>query len=388
MSFEITLQIFSGGFLGKPVSFETVERKLNAVLPRLPVSRVFMGWAPGKELYEKTAELLAKQNIEFYLWLPVFSETGSLRPQSALVDFYGRKLKGNTGHAEEDFSFCCPNVPANIENVLDIFEREFSSIPFTGIFLDKIRYPSFAQGFTSVFSCFFPHCLALYKKENFDIEELKNILCASTDLKIKNYQINGIYEFEDLRISNFFSLKAAFIFRSLEYVSRYFKEKGYSVGFDVFAPFLSFFIGQDLPALSTLCDFMKPMMYRATQAPAGLPFETEMLLAETVGADRNKRKSFYTMLGIDGKKIPFDLAFSSKELEKLVQVSACPVFAGIEINRKKDLAEVYPDYIEETIRAYARARVQGLALSWDLLDAPEDNILKTAEEIKKIHNQD
>ena len=375
--------------MGKPVSFKTVEEKLNSVLPRFSVQKLFMGWAPGRELYEKTAELLAKQNIEFYLWLPVFSESGGLRSQSGLVDFQGRRPKDGRGHADEDFAFCCPNVPQNIQNVLDIFEKEFSSVPFTGVFLDKIRFPSFAQedghGFAAVFSCFCPHCLALYEKENIDIEELKNALLktralpagpgsTSAPLGIRTYRPNGNYEFEDPGISKFFSLKKAFISQNLERLSSYFRGKGYSVGFDVFAPFLSPFVGQDLPALSGICDFIKPMIYRSTQAPAGLPFETEKLLAGTVGANAKGRGAFYEILGLDGEKKPFDLGFAAKELESLIAASACPIYAGVEINRKKGLAEVYPDYIEESLQAYSRAGVHGFALSWDLLDAPEENI--------------
>jgi len=394
MSCEIILQIFSGGFLSEPVSYQAVERKLDSVLDRLPVRTVIMGWARDKALYEKTAQYLAKRNVEFYFWFPVFSETGSVRSQSGLEDFLLRRQKAggeNGSHTEEDFSFCCPNDPQNIENILDLFQREFSSIPFTGVFLDKIRFPSFAQGsgqglqsgFGSVFSCFCPNCLELYKKENFDNEELKDSLFrpSTAPLGIKKYRGNGVYDFEDPRIAKFFSIKAAFIYNRLELLSNYFRGKGYGIGFDVFAPFLSAFVGQDLKVLSGLCDFMKPMMYRATNAPAGLPFETEMLLRETVGNDIGKRNAFYKVMDLDGEKKPFDLDFAAKELKKLAAVSACPVYAGMEINRKKNLAEVYPDYIEETITAYAPTGVRGFALSWNLLDAPEENIAKVIDVI-------
>ena len=168
MDSEIVLQIFSGGFLGKTVSFEAVEQKLLSVLPRLPVRKVIMGWSPDKLLYDKTAGLLAKKDIDFFLWFPVFSETGALKTQSPLVDLRGRKLESGEAKAGEDFAFCCPNHPQNIENVIDIFEKHFASGLFTGVFLDKIRYPSFAQGRENVFSCFCPQCQVKYEEEKFD----------------------------------------------------------------------------------------------------------------------------------------------------------------------------------------------------------------------------
>lgn len=400
---EIILQIFSGGFSGGAVSYEVVEKKLLSALPGLNVKKVIMGWAPEKALYEKTAELLAKRNIEFYLWFPVFSETGTIRPLQPLVDLWDRQLAGPKGgvaindgvindgaldggaiNGGEDFSFCCPNSPRNIEKILDIFESEFASIPFTGIFLDKIRYPSFAQedGMSGVFSCFCPHCQGKYFKAKFNFENLKEALSrrVSAPLGITNYRGNGYYVFEDPVIAEFFSLKAAFIYRYLAQLCDYFRERGLKIGFDVFAPFLSPFVAQDLPKLSELCDFMKPMMYRLTNAPAGLPFETDALLWETGCVTPHERQRFYDLLGLNSREEHFDLAFAVKELTNLNTSSACPIYAGMEINRKKDIAEVYPDYIEETARAYAGTGIRGLTLSWDLLEAPEENI----EAVKKI----
>ena len=383
MEYEIVLQIFSGGFLGETVLYETVEQKLNSVLPRLPVKKVIMGWSPGTTLYEKTAAFLAKKEIEFYLWLPVFSETGMIRAQSPLADFRGSVPERAVGHKNEDFSFCCPNDPQNLRNVIDIFEREFAGTPFTGVFLDKIRYPSFAQGQKSVFTCFCPHCQAKYRNENFDSDRLKDALSAPapSPLGITAYRGNGAYSFEDNSISKFFALKAAFIFEGLKELCQYFRGKNLKIGFDVFAPFLSVFTGQDLPLLSGLCDFMKPMMYRITNAPAGLPFELEALLRETNGPMDSKKRLMYDFLGLDPDKKDVDLAFVVNEAVNLASSTACPVYPGIEINRIKNLAEVHPDYIEGTVRAYARAGIRSFVLSWDLLNAPPENIERVIDVI-------
>ena len=391
MNHEIILQIFSGGFLGKPVPYEKVEQKLLSVLSRLPVAKVIMGWALDRELYERTAAFLAKRGIDFYVWFPVFSETGALRPLSGLVDFHGSRVEGGGTHSDEDFSFCCPNSKQNIDSILDIFEREFAPVPFNGIFLDKIRFPSFAQGqrpgqgWSSVFSCFCPKCMALYEQEGFKPEQLKKALSqsASTPLGIKEYHGNGNYSFEAPVVSRFFSLKAAFIFQNLKRICRYFREKGLGIGLDVFAPFLAPFTGQDLMALSGLAGFIKPMMYRATRAPAGLPYETEMLLRETGCDGDEKRQKFFKLLGLDSEQKPFDLAFSANELKQTAAASSCPVYAGVEINRKKKIAEVYPGYIKETIDAFSRTGIRGFTLSWDLLDAPEENITAVADTINR-----
>ena len=388
MECEVILQIFSGGFSGNAVHYDEVEKKLLSVLPILPVRKVIMGWAPDKAIYARTAEFLAKKNIDFFLWFPVFSETGAFRQLDPLVDLYGAPLENVRSQTAEDFSFCCPNNPQNIERILDIFESEFTSICFSGVFLDKIRYPSFAQGQQSVFSCFCPHCLKEYKTKKFEALHLKNVLSrpASSPLGITSYPGNGEYAFSENDVSRFFSLKAGFIFQSMRQICAFFRERGLKIGFDVFAPYLSPFVGQNLPVLSSLCDFIKPMMYRITHAPAGLPFEMEALLRQTGSVDSAKRQFFYDVLGFDPGKKDFDLDFAVKELSALSSSSACPVYAGVEINRKKDLAEVYPDYIEETILAYARTGIQGFVLSWDLLSMPAENLIRTGEVMKKINN--
>ena len=396
MELEITVQIFSGSYLKQNISYEDAERKLDSILSRLPVTKVKMGWSPDKTLYEKTADYLAKRNINFYFWFSVFSETGAIRKLDSLVDFNKQVLINHDDKTNENFAFFCPNSEKNIEKIIDIFNSNFASLPFSGIFLDKIRFPSFANkhGFNGVFSCFCPECKAVYENENFDIKKLKHALSSvfSSPLGITEYCGNGKYIFDDDTLSEFFRIKADIIYKKLKQLCLFFKQKKYSIGFDVFAPFLSTFVGQDLKRLSSLCDFLKPMMYRITHAPAGLPFETQALLQQTGILNAEKIKRFYQLLGInfdsDEKstsiKKPFNLAFSAKELKNLCKVSACPVYAGIEINRVKDIAETDSSYIKETIKAYVDSGVQGMALSWNLLDMPDDNIDKTIDVINKL----
>ena len=395
MDYEITVQIFSGSFLEETASCKQIEKKLDFVLSRMAISKVIMGWSPYPYLYENTASYLAKKNIDFYLWFPVFSENSGLTELGPLIDYKGEHIHSRGEHCNEDFIFCCPNNEQNIEKILEKFEQKYNSIPFTGVFLDRIRYSSFANGqgfgygFRNVFSCFCPHCLEYYKKGNFNIDQLKEALSCQTSLPlgITGYSGNGAYTFENSIISDFFSLKAGIIYKSLSRICRYFREKGLGIGFDVFAPFLSPFVGQDSVSLSGLCDFIKPMMYRATSAPAGIPFELEALLRET-NVNTNNRKNYYDLMNINPDKKPFDLAFTINELQNLNASSVCPVHAGIEINRKKNLADVHPGYIEETINAYTGTGIRGFALSWNILDAPEENIEKTAEIIGKIIAQE
>ena len=145
---------------------------------------------------------------------------------------------------------------------------------------------------------------------------------------------------------------------------------GYKVGLDVFAPFMSYFVGQDIPALSRLCDFVKPMMYGATFAPAGLPFELEALNAAT--AATNGGHEFCKTLRLDPDMRPFDFEFIQREVKHLANACSCPVYAGVEINRIPGIADTDPAYVKNALSACSDA--SGYVLSWNMLDAPMEHI--------------
>jgi hypothetical protein len=46
---------------------------------------------------------------------------------------------------------------------------------------------------------------------------------------------------------------------------------------DLYAPFMAPFVGQDYEILARHADFIKPMLYRQTFAPAGMGFEYDLL---------------------------------------------------------------------------------------------------------------
>ena len=375
MGKEIILQIFSGGFAENPATYESIMQKLEPVVSQIRVTKVIMGMSVDPELYSKIRDYLYRNDIEFYFWLPVFAELDALKKGMPLVDYQG-KDKGDYQLMErEDFTFYCPNHPQNFLNVLQIFEENYASIGFTGVFLDKIRYSTFANGLNNVLTCFCPFCQIKYKEARFDpyvLEEaIKMLPQKSTPFGIVAYQ-QGRYTFDDDRWNKFFYLKNQFITNALRGICQYFSEKNYKIGLDVFSPFVTHFIGQDIPELSTFTDFIKPMMYRVTNAPAGLPFELEAFIKETAFNEAQK-ESFYKILGFDAKKEPFDLDFSVKELDDLVKQSKAPIYPGVEINRAT-IAPVTPAYIEETIKAYTQANVKGFVLSWNLLNAPQENI--------------
>lgn len=381
---KVIVQIFTGGFKNKEIKFNDIKHKLLELLDCIEIEKVIMGWSVDKELYIETKKLLKKYNVELYLWLPCFSEIGLLEKSNLLVDYTGKEVKGYALQEDENFEFYCPNNKENIENIKKVYNTYFSEIDFDGIFLDKTRYGSFSNKLNGVFNCFCKDCLPIYKASNIDkkslIMEMKNMSSEvigneNTPFGITEYT-NGKYKFKNKIWEDFFEIKNKNIYNALADISNYFKNKGLKIGIDTFSPFISYFVGQDLERLQEVADFIKPMMYRVTKAPAGLPFEFERLVDESVHGNKELAKeSFLEILGIkEYRGDVYPISFVLKEIDFMTKNLATDIYVGIEINKKEIIAPVTPKYISENISNINKTAVKGYVLSWDLLSAPKENI--------------
>ena len=374
------IQIFAGGYRGPRASFYEVRTALERLPAELELSGVIMGWAPGKALYRETLAYLAAKGVPLYLWMPVFSETSILADCDPLINLEGEALRGPQTDEAENFEFCCPASRRNADNVYGIFKRHFADIGFNGVFLDKIRYPSPANRPWEWRVCFCPFCLQEYKRRELSADELRlaseRLPQAAAPFTAVSYD-GGRYRFADSAWERFFKAKSNMVAAAVKALSGRFREEGYRVGLDVFAPFLSPFVGQDLAALSGCCDWIKPMMYQNTYAPAGLPFETDALCRTGCA---NPADSWFTAMTGGGRKPP-PAAFLRRELEMLLKLSACPVYPGLEVNRIPRIADITPENIKRWVELLPED-TPGVVLSWNMLKAPEDNIKAAARALR------
>lgn len=388
---EIIVQISTGGYLEHKVTHEAVCGKLMQLLGTIAVSKVIIGWSCSRELYEHVTGFLRQRGIECYLWLPVFSETGVLKADTGkLVDDTGTEAESYCLTDGENFEFYCPDQQRNITSFLQIYEEHFDGLGFDGVFLDKIRYGSFSNGLGGVFSCFCPACMKRYQECGIDVDELKHQMGLVRDgaggygeqvLGITAYD-KGNYTFAHPVWEKFYRKKAEDIARALKTVTGYFHDRGMKVGMDTFAPYLAYFAGQDMKRLAPMADFIKPMMYRITNAPAGMPFETDCLIRETVrcngtqmgmDARTRARKAFFEVLGChDTGTEAFDLDFTARELTYMTGLGI-PVYCGIEINCN-EAAPSSPEYLRETMEGLKQVDMEGYVLSWDLMGATDGNL--------------
>jgi hypothetical protein len=170
-----------------------------------------------------------------------------------------------------------------------------------------------------------------------------------------------------------FDYKCDAVFHSLERLCAYFRRKGLKIGLDLFAPFMAYFVGQDYYRLIQLADFVKPMFYNITNAPAGIPFEINMYANAFDNDAQNAEKRKEQFLSYIG----YGNSFINNEIAGIRKIIAANdfktmLYAGIEINYDEDIAPVTEDYIRKSVKAAGGA--DGIVASWDLNTIPDSHI--------------
>ena len=143
---------------------------------------------------------------------------------------------------------------------------------------------------------------------------------------------------------------------------------GMKIGFDLFAPAFGYFCGQNAQELRLFADFVKPMMYRHTDAPAGLPFERErMILAvgEQVGGQMDQ---------LVGDSREHFKGFVTQELNWLKLQEGCEVWPGIEANYIEPIALIRPGELLENLQLLTSLGYDTMVASWNLNKIPEENL--------------
>ena len=131
-------------------------------------------------------------------------------------------------------------------------------------------------------------------------------------------------------------------------------------GLDLYAPLLSRFTGQNYELISKEADFIKPMLYRKTEAPAGIGYEYR-LLKQSLPHTQNY------------PEINTDLSFLHSQLSEFADLP-CRKYPGIEINYREDIARTDEQYVRESLKAVKESGMDGAVLAWDIMLAPDSHI--------------
>ncbi|MBR6416184.1 MAG: hypothetical protein IKS22_08785 [Bacteroidales bacterium] len=356
------VQVSLGGWNHADYPVERIISRLDSVSNLIPVEKVIIGWTLDKQLYRTLGDHLHSKGIDMLLWFPVFAETEDICDNSVAVDLWGRTPANYDLAAGEGFRFNCPSDPANASRLVDFYDREFSDCGFDGIFLDRIRTQSFVGGVSGILSCGCPICEERFFSQGVKLEDVRKEWESKGDafFSVSGYSPKEGFVFTNPIASDFFMAKGHIVSSSVATIADSFRARGLEVGMDLYAPFMAPFVGQDYGVLSLHADFIKPMLYRKTNAPAGMGFEYDLLRKAIPGAEGYP-------------EFKMDKDFLDSQL-KAMDKYPCAKYPGIEINYREGVVPTSPEYVAESLDAVMDHRFEGAVLSWNIMEAPDTHI--------------
>lgn len=355
---EYIVQVSLGGWHHPDYTAQQIIGRIDTVSNMIPVTKVIIGWSLDKQIYKEVGEYLHSKDIKMLLWLPVFAETEEMCENSAATDLWGQIPANYDLAAGEGFRFNCPSDPQNAANVIGIYDNNFSDCGFDGVFLDRIRTQSFVSGVGGVLNCGCELCNAGFKAEGIDLEQVKAEWEAKGDkfLSVAGYTHSEGFSFENPVAAAFFKAKGHIVSGAVAQIADSLRNRGLEIGMDLYVPFMAPFVGQDYEILAAHADFIKPMLYRQTFAPAGMGFEYDLLKKAAPEAEGYP-------------EFPMDLDFLHSQLEAM-EPYGCAKFPGIEINYREDIVPTSPEYVTESLSAVTSHGFDGTVLSWNIMEAP------------------
>jgi hypothetical protein len=338
-----------------------------------------------------------------YLWFSALSDIKGMTEDDLVVNWRGARSRGwggwaeKGGDVEETFRFACPNNPAVREKTMLHLRELLIRYDFKGVFLDKIRFPSPANGADEMLSCFCEHCRRASQAEGLDLDAVLGVFAdglvdwnaSSLQRSCRGHWLETIAEAHPV-IAHFLAFRTKSVARLVGQLADECRRLGRSVSLDLFSPSLAPLVGQDYQRLKGCCDWAKPMTYRLARGPAGLRLEIPALIegiAQSFGLDEARIVEWSGRhAGFDQdmlrqtreKAVPF--TFMQREIEAAVRaMTPVPVYFGLELVSQPGVIDVTPADVVGMVEAGHAANAAGLTISWDLLRAPTDGIRALAE---------
>lgn len=246
-----------------------------------------------------------------------------------------------------------------------------------GVFLDRIRYASAAGGISSLYGCWCPQCQDLYRKNGVDTERIMEMARAGKREQFMPRSLErSIYRYGDEDIDRLMAAKRQIITSQIGALCDRFHSRGLKVGADTFAPPIADFVGQDIDALAEKVDFVKPMVYLRTDAPAGIPFELRSL-----GDDIKKRID--ALWGGDTG----DMEMLIRQMQGL-RDRGCVTAPGIDANRIEGICGADTAYVKEFLQKLEAAGIDRAVLSWNIMRIEKATIEELADVMPASYKRD
>lgn len=385
------------------LSVDRVLKTVEQIGAVLKIDILVVGTRESPEIFQSLSGP-GRPVDQAFLWYNVLSDIDGMEDSDLVVNWRGERSTGWGGWAEkesevaETFRFVCPNNPVARAKTLRRLQHLLSSYPFTGVFLDKIRFPSPANGLDEVFSCFCEHCRASARVTGLDLDAVARLF-EDRAFAVDLVHADDAADWLSL-LTGSIPLLSRFLYFRMDSITGLAAEAhglasglNRRVSFDLFSPGLAPLVGQDYRALARFADWIKPMTYRIAEGPAGLRLEIPAL-AEGIsrmfelGEPKISAWAARHIPGFDVNTLKetrrqgVPLSVISAEIEAAVRLAdPVPVYFGLELVRHPGVVDITPQLVRDMVQAGRTAGPAGTFISWDLMHAPMDSVRALAAEL-------
>lgn len=371
-----------------------IMQRLEQYIGHVETRRLIIWNNQGEAWFDRIMEFCEKNNLEAYLWYPVLADClHQLKPSNEQLVCSATAQKGYgilgcwNGFAgnDENFLFRCPEHAAELGKISSSLNKILNTHGFKGVFLDRIRYPSPANGLEMLFSCFCDNCIADGRKSyrNTAKEALKAMGSSCLDGNPMSWNTfvaeNRLMPLMERRFKAINEVVGS-IYDSVDH-SRF------SVGLDLLSPCLAQLVGQSYADLADRCDWIKAMTYTKAIGPAGIPLEATSMIQGLMSINpRITRKQaalwIAGFLELPNDSVEYFLhegVFNETVLESEIQKAATltygkvPFAAGIELVDHPVFPTRIEDYQAESMIRVAKKMKVDVIACWNLLYIPESN---------------
>jgi hypothetical protein len=374
-----------------------VADAIDRVKSSLDLDILIVGAEEIPELFRALTNRTARRVERVFLWYNLLSDIPDMQPSDLVVNWRGERSRGWAGwqaegaDVRETFRFACPNNPQARQKTLARISELLARYPFDGIFLDKMRFPSPANGIHEVLSCFCGHCRQAAARSGLDLDAVAELI-EHGELAVRHMEAGdreGATSWIDMLVeptspvARFVRFRCDSINGLVAIARDEVQRLSRMVALDLFAPSLAPFVGQDYPMLSRYCAWAKPMTYRTALGPASLRLEIPALadgLAGMLGTRKGRRVAC-SLPGISAKSIAamkesaVPLPIITSEIAAAVRfMDPVPVYFGLELVRYPGVIDVTPTLVNDMVAAGRTSNAAGTIISWDIMYAPEGGI--------------
>ena len=397
-NFLLAAQLSTGHSSPEALNTGRVKHRLGEALTIAPLEMLILGWIEMPELFQELTAKESRLTKEVFLWYPLLSDYPGLAPDHFTLNYKGAPSQGwgdfvEKGGMSETFRFACPNNPAAQQTTLQQLRRLLQRYNFDGVFLDKFRFPSPANGLDELLSCFCIHCQQAASESGLNLEDvratIKRLPHLGTTLTAASQSPQGWLDdllAEQPLLKRFVAFRAVSITRLVDRVQALVKQLDKKLALDLFSPSLAMLVGQDYAQLAQYAAWAKPMIYRFVRGPAGLRLEIPALARDLdslwgcppdMGMDWIQQR-VPGMLGttfstIDAEGAPLKLIAAESRLA-VNSLAPAPVYLGLETVSIPGIIKITPAHVEEIVRLGRAAGISGVVLSWDLMHTPLENL--------------